>query len=84
MPIREKRALPEECDTNIREIYEILSEIPINADEIAARTQKNPAEVLTALSELEIRDLYRQMREKDFVSASKIRHQMYKIWMLLR
>ena len=54
VPIREKRALPEECDTNIREIYEILSEIPINADEIAARTQKNPAEVLTALSELEI------------------------------
>ena len=27
VPIREKRALPEECDTNIREIYEILSEI---------------------------------------------------------
>ena len=33
---------------------EILSELPINVDEIAARTKKNPAEVLTALSELEI------------------------------
>lgn len=54
VPIREKRDLPPECDENIREIYEVLSEIPINADEIAARTQKNPAEVLTALSELEI------------------------------
>ena len=53
-PIREKRALPEGCDENIREIYEILSELPINVDEIAARTKKNPAEVLTALSELEI------------------------------
>ena len=52
--IRKKRDLPPECDENIREIYEVLSEIPINADEIAARTQKNPAEVLTALSELEI------------------------------
>ncbi|HAG57111.1 MAG TPA: DNA-protecting protein DprA [Ruminococcaceae bacterium] len=54
VPIRKKRDLPPECDENIREIYEVLSEIPINADEIAARTQKNPAEVLTALSELEI------------------------------
>lgn len=54
VPIRKKRDLPPECDENIRKIYEVLSEIPINADEIAARTQKNPAEVLTALSELEI------------------------------
>ena len=54
VPVREKRALPEDIEENIREIYEILSEIPIHLDEIAARMQKNPAEVLTALSELEI------------------------------
>lgn len=53
-PIRQKRTLPEGTEENIREIYEILSEIPIHLDEIAARLQKNPAEVLTALSELEI------------------------------
>lgn len=54
VPIREKRPLPEDTEENIREIYEVLSEIPIHVDEIAARIQKNPAEVLTALSELEI------------------------------
>ncbi len=54
VPIREKRPLPEDAEENIREIYEVLSEIPIHVDEIAARIQKNPAEVLTALSELEI------------------------------
>lgn len=54
VPLREKRALPEDAEENIREIYGILSEIPIHLDEIAARLQKNPAEVLTALSELEI------------------------------
>ncbi|MDD3192345.1 MAG: DNA-processing protein DprA [Oscillospiraceae bacterium] len=52
--IREKRPLPADADAGVREIYEVLSEIPVNVDEIVARTQKNPAEVLTALSELEI------------------------------
>ena len=54
VPIREKRLLPEDADETMVRIYAILSEIPIHVDEIAAQTQKNPAEVLTALSELEI------------------------------
>ena len=52
--IREKRPLPADADETMVKIYGILSEIPIHVDEIAAQTQKNPAEVLTALSELEI------------------------------
>ncbi|MBR2636007.1 MAG: DNA-processing protein DprA [Oscillospiraceae bacterium] len=52
--IREKRPLPVDADETMVKIYGILSEIPIHVDEIAAQTQKNPAEVLTALSELEI------------------------------
>ena len=52
--IREKRPLPVDADETMVKIYGILSEVPIHVDEIAAQTQKNPAEVLTALSELEI------------------------------
>ena len=70
-PIREKRALPADADPVLREVYEILSEVPMHADEIAARMQKNPAEVLTALSELEIMGFVSANAGKRFCVASQ-------------
>ncbi len=49
-----KRPLPDDTDDLVRQVYQALSATPLFVDEIAAIAKKNPSEVLTALSELEI------------------------------
>ncbi|MDD2956049.1 MAG: DNA-processing protein DprA [Oscillospiraceae bacterium] len=58
--VREKKLL-QGATPEMQEVYDVLTEIPANLDEIALKTGKNTQEVLTALSELEI---------MGFVSAS--------------
>ena len=53
LSVKEKKAL-QGATPEMQEIYDVLTEIPANLDEIALKTGKNAKEVLTALSELEI------------------------------
>jgi len=58
-----------EVNEEYKDIYSVLSRIPINANEICKKTNKNIVEVNTTLTMLELEGLVKQVGVNEFVKA---------------
>lgn len=65
--ISEKKII--KVDKKYKEVYETLTRIPINVNEICKRTGKNIIEVNTTLTMLELQGLVKQVGVNEFVKA---------------